>query len=65
MSKRIRMKHRTRTKRGQQHRHDDLNPEQFCCVNCHRKLPDRYTLCRKRRDCPGRVRERLLKARTA
>jgi hypothetical protein len=62
MGNRVRMKHRTRVKAGQQYRYDEVNPEQWKCLNCGRKLPDRWTLCRKLRNCPGRVRDRLLKA---
>lgn len=61
MSHKIHSKHKVRVKAGQKFRHDDLNPEQWSCPVCHRTLPTRWTLCRKRRNCPGRVRQRLLK----
>jgi hypothetical protein len=62
MSQKVHMKHRVKVKRGQQYRHSDTTPDRFHCVNCQRALKTRYTLCRKLRNCPGRVRDRLLKA---
>lgn len=59
MSHKVHMKQKTRVKAGQKFRNDPDNPMRWRCANCQRELPTARTLCRKLRNCPGRVRDRL------